>query len=154
MKKRIKKPIVYRQKLCLKIISKGRRSECINEPEKVARFLTRIWDKDDIKTIESFYILCLNQSSQITAYAKISDGGLSSCMVDERILFTNALLSGATAIIVAHNHPSKNLKPSIADIKITKRIKEGCKILGFHLIDHIILCPTGHFFSFQEENLI
>ena len=74
-------------------------------------------------------------------------------MVDVRILFKTALENFATGIIVAHNHPSGNLKPSQDDISITKIIFEAGKVLNIKLLDHIIITQNS-WLSFAEENLL
>ena len=74
-------------------------------------------------------------------------------MVDVRILFKIGLEKFATAVIVAHNHPSGNLKPSSEDINITKKISEGGKILSINLLDHLIITQKSYY-SFSDEKIL
>jgi len=84
---------------------------------------------------------------------KISECGISSTLVDVRIIMQAALLCNASGIIVSHNHPSGNLKPSGCDIKMTTQIKEAAKVLSFTLLDHVILTSDSHF-SFADDGMI
>ena len=83
----------------------------------------------------------------------MSSGGINQSVVDLRILFKNALEHLATGIIIAHNHPSGNLKPSSEDLKITKQIAEAGKILNIQLLDHLIITQNSYL-SFADENLL
>lgn len=102
---------------------------------------------------EQFCLMCLSNSNKLIHYEYVSTGGLTGTVVDPRILFKTALQHLSAGIIIAHNHPSGNLKPSQADIDITRKIKEGGKILDINLLDHLII---GHqqYFSFADEGLL
>lgn len=106
----------------------------------------------DLQT-EEFWVVFLNQSNRVLGKSKLSSGGINQSVVDVRILFKNALEHFATGIIIAHNHPSGNLKPSQEDLKITKQIGEGGKILNIQLIDHLIIAQNSYL-SFADENLL
>jgi DNA repair protein RadC len=106
----------------------------------------------DLQT-EEFWVVFLNQNNRIIAKSRLSSGGINQSVVDIRILFKNALEHFATGIIVAHNHPSGNLKPSQEDLKITKQIAEAGKILNIQLLDHLILAQNSYL-SFADENLL
>ena len=109
--------------------------------------------KNDINLEESFVVLLLNRSNTYLGHSILSTGGFDGCVVDVRKLFSIALLSKASAIVVAHNHPSGNLKPSSADINITKKIKEAGKLLDITLLDHLIMVENN-FYSFANEGLL
>ncbi|MBP3839623.1 MAG: JAB domain-containing protein, partial [Chryseobacterium sp.] len=83
----------------------------------------------------------------------LSAGGINQSVVDVRILFKTGLEHLATAIAVAHNHPSGNLKPSQEDLRITKQIADAGKILNIQLLDHLIISQNAYF-SFADENLL
>lgn len=83
----------------------------------------------------------------------VSVGGLDSCLIDKRVIFTGALLAGATSIIICHNHPSGNLLSSPQDDKITRDIKEAGKLLSIPLLDHIILTPH-YYYSYADNGKI
>ena len=108
---------------------------------------------DDIDIFESFFILCLNRNNQTIAYAKISQGGVTGTVVDIKLIAKYAIDCLASGVILAHNHPSGNLKPSNEDLAITKRIKEGLKILDISVLDHLILTSQGYL-SFGEEGIL
>lgn len=102
---------------------------------------------------EEFWVVFLNQSNRVLGKSKLSSGGINQSVVDVRILFKKVLEHFATGIIIAHNHPSGNLKPSQEDLKITKQIGEGGKILNIQLIDHLIIAQNSYL-SFADENLL
>ena len=106
----------------------------------------------DLNT-EEFWALYLNQSNKVIHIEKLTQGGISQSVVDVRILFKIALEKFATAVIVAHNHPSGNLKPSAEDISITKKIQEGGRILHISLLDHLIITQKSYY-SFSDEGLL
>ncbi len=108
---------------------------------------------DDIDIFESFFILCLNRNNQTIAYAKISQGGLAGTVVDIKLIAKYAIDCLASGVILAHNHPSGDLKPSNEDLAITKRIKEGLKILDISVLDHLILTSQGYL-SFGDEGIL
>ncbi len=112
----------------------------------------------DVQTIgiyESFYALFLNRAQKPISWAIISTGGVSGTVVDNRILFSHALLSLASGIIVFHNHPSGNLKPSQADIELTRKIKNAAPLLDMQLLDHIILSSNlKDYYSFADNGMM
>lgn len=107
----------------------------------------------DIEIYESFFLLLLNNSNQTIGYAKISQGGVTSTVVDVKIIAKYAVDSLATGIILAHNHPSGNLNPSSADISITNKVKEAMKLFDIAVLDHIILTADS-FYSFANNGLM
>lgn len=106
----------------------------------------------DLQT-EEFWVLFLNQKNQVLHKTQISKGGISGTVVDVRIVFKTALENFASGIIVAHNHPTGVLKPSLEDINITKNLKSAGDILNIKLLDHLII-GENTFFSFQDQNLL
>lgn len=106
----------------------------------------------DLRT-EEFWAVFLNQNNRIITKSRLSSGGINQSVVDVRILFKSALEHCATGIIVAHNHPSGNQKPSPEDLKITKQISEGAKLLNIQLLDHLIITQNSYL-SFADENLL
>jgi DNA repair protein RadC len=101
---------------------------------------------------EEFWLLLLNRANFVIKKEMISRGGISGTVVDTKIVFKTAIENYASSIIICHNHPSGNLKPSEADIRITKNIKEAGKLMEIQLLDHLILTESD-FFSFADENL-
>jgi DNA repair protein RadC len=104
--------------------------------------------------VEQFYVIYLSNNNAVLSVEKMSEGGMTATMVDARVIFKRALeITGATKIVLAHNHPSGNLIPSQADKLLTQRMKEAGKFLEFELLDHVIV---GHnqYFSFADEGLM
>ncbi|QOW09388.1 DNA repair protein RadC [Kaistella flava (ex Peng et al. 2021)] len=136
----------------------GRRRAAQEVPEKVQVTSSKESYKvlmpylSDLQT-EEFWAIYLNQNNRILGKSKLSSGGINQSVVDVRILFKTALEHLATGIIIAHNHPSGNLKPSSEDLKITKQIAEAGKILNIQLLDHLIIAQNAYL-SFADENLL
>lgn len=120
-------------------------------PESVD-ILRSVWS-DKIEWIEEFVILLLNRNNQVLGWVKISQGGTSGTFTDPKIIFQYAINANASGVILSHNHPSGNLKPSQADRDITERIKNGGKLLDISILDHIIMTEDGYF-SFADEGLL
>jgi DNA repair protein RadC len=102
---------------------------------------------------EEFWIILLNKANMVIRKEMISRGGISATIVDSKIIFKLAIAHYACSIILCHNHPSGNLKPSDADISITRNIKEGGKLLDIPLLDHLIITENG-FYSFSDEGML
>jgi len=102
---------------------------------------------------EEFWLLILNRANLVIKKEMISRGGVSGTVVDTKIIFKAAIENYASSIIICHNHPSGNLKPSEADIRITKNIKEAGKLMEIPLLDHLIVAETG-FYSFADEGML
>lgn len=102
---------------------------------------------------EYFYIICLSRRNSAIAFHQISSGGISGTVTDRRLIFQDALLSNATGIVLCHNHPSGNIKPSEADIKITKEIKQAGEFLNIDILDHIILSEDSYY-SFADNGFL
>lgn len=136
----------------------GRRKAAQDVPEKTSvvgaqeAYKILLPHLSDLRT-EEFWALFLNQRNHLVYTAQISKGGIASTLVDIRVLFKIALEHMATAVIVAHNHPTGNLKPSEADIRLTKSIQSAGDLLNIKLLDHLIIVDQG-FMSFREENLL
>jgi DNA repair protein RadC len=110
---------------------------------------------DDKEIYESFFLLILNRANKTTGYVKISQGGSAGTVVDITILAKYCINSLAQAVIIAHNHPSGNIKPSDADIRMTKQIKKALDLFSIPLLDHIILSGENDtFFSFADADLL
>lgn len=107
----------------------------------------------DINHREAMIAFYLNRANHTVGYSIISIGSISGTTCDPRIVFQLALLTNASSVIIAHNHPSGNLSPSQADKNLTANIKEIGKILDIPLVDHIILTDEGYF-SFADRGLL
>ncbi len=102
---------------------------------------------------EEFWVLYLNRKNEIIKRENISKGGVTGTVADGKIIFKNAVNLLASSVILCHNHPSGNLKPSEADIKLTKKMKEIGVIMETPVVDHIIV-GNNNYFSFADENLL
>ncbi len=102
---------------------------------------------------EEFWIILLNRANQVIKSVQISAGGVAGTVADPKIIFKSAIEHLASGIILAHNHPSGNLKPSQADIELTKKIKEGGRVMDIPILDHLIFTDTSYF-SFADESLL
>lgn len=102
---------------------------------------------------EEFWILYLNNSNKIIKSAQLSKGGITGTVVDVRLAFKEALQLGAVGIILTHNHPSGTLKPSHADIQLTKKLKIAGDSLDIKVLDHLIITEKAYF-SFADENML
>ena len=95
----------------------------------------------------------LNRNNKVTYKDRISSGGVAGTVVDPKIVFKSALDKRASAIILAHNHPSGNLKPSKQDVKLTQQMTEAGRLLDISVLDHLIVTEQG-FFSFADEGMM
>lgn len=102
---------------------------------------------------EEFWIVLLDNSNRVIRNVQLSKGGITATYVDSRLIFKEAILHGAVGIILAHNHPSGTLKPSQADINLTKKIKAVADHLDIKILDHIIVTEKAYF-SFADESLL
>lgn len=102
---------------------------------------------------EEFHILILNRANQFISSEKIGQGGLSGTVADIRVMMKIAIEKQASSMVVCHNHPSGQLKPSKEDIEITQKIKEATLIFGITLLDHLII-TTKDYYSFADEGLL
>lgn len=102
---------------------------------------------------ETFKVIYLNQQNSVLSIKTISEGGIAGTVVDPRLIYKEALNQTAVALILAHNHPSGNLKPSRADISITDKMKSAGLLLDIKVLDHLIISEHGYY-SFADEGLI
>lgn len=101
---------------------------------------------------EEFHVLFMNRANKIIQTERISIGGITGTVADSRVIFNFAIRYNAVSIILCHNHPSGNLKPSDQDIDMTKTVEAG-KMLDIKVLDHIIVSEKGYY-SFADEGLI
>jgi DNA repair protein RadC len=99
----------------------------------------------EIEFAEGFYVMLLNRANRLLGIRKVSSGGLTSTIVDVRLIFSIALKGLATSIIVFHNHPSGNVQPSDNDDAVTQKIFDAGKIMDIQLSDHLIISPHKYY---------
>lgn len=100
--------------------------------------------------VEECWCIFLNQSLNVTAKVRISKGGFSSTQVDVRVILKSALKYNATAMVLIHNHPSGNPKPSVDDDRLTQAISQASKVMNIRLTDHVIYTDVGYY-SYADE---
>ncbi len=108
---------------------------------------------EQIDLLEEFVILLLDRAQHVLGLHVVSKGGTAGTVVDPKLVFISAIRTKASSIILAHNHPSGNLKPSQADLSLTNRLVQGGTLLDVKVIDHLIITAHGYF-SFADEGLI
>lgn len=99
---------------------------------------------------EEFWIVMLNRANKIIGKQLIGRGGIAETTADLKLIFKKSIESLASAIILTHNHPSGNLKPSESDFKLTKKIQEAAKLFDIAVLDHLII-GDGNYYSFNDE---
>jgi DNA repair protein RadC len=105
------------------------------------------------KAHEEFWVLLLNRNNEVIRPVQISMGGVAGTVVDAKVVFKYALDSLASSIILIHNHPSGNLKPSEADRTLTRQLVEAGKLLSIPVLDHLIFADAGYF-SFADDGIL
>ena len=116
------------------------------------QILKTIWSKQ-IDTREEMIILLLDRSNSVLGYHVLSMGGITGTVADIRLLFSVALNSLATSVIMSHNHPSGNLNPSQQDKDLTRKVQDAGKLMDIQLLDHVIITRESYY-SFADEGLI
>jgi len=125
----------------------------IDSSQKAYQILVISWDLNKIELIEEFKILLLNRRNRVLGVVNISQGGIAGTIADPKIIFAVALKACASGIILSHSHPSGELGPSDADIRLIKQLVTVGRLLDINVFDHIIVCADG-FYSFLNEGLI
>ncbi|MFC3878580.1 DNA repair protein RadC [Algoriphagus namhaensis] len=105
------------------------------------------------EVVEHFFLILLSRSNQVIKKVRISQGGTAGTVVDSKVIFKVALEHLASSIILVHNHPSGNLKPSQQDIRLTERLVKAGRELDLPVLDHVIFADDGYF-SFADEGMI
>lgn len=123
----------------------------IHTSSKVHEVFRNHWNEDTLEFQEEFKVMLLNRCNKVLGIYLVSKGGLSETIVDLKIIFAIALKAVASSIILAHNHPSGNLKPSSTDLALTQRIQEAGELLSIKVLDHIILTKSSYY-SFADND--
>ena len=121
--------------------------------EDAYKLLLNNHDDDTIDYTETFKVLYLNHSSQVVGCKTLSTGGITATCVDVRNIMQGALLTNATAMVLGHNHPSGNTRPSREDDKITNQVVKAGELLNIKVFDHIIY-TREQFYSYNDEGRI
>ena len=111
------------------------------------------WDDNKIECVEQFKVMLLNRANKVLGIYEVSTGGISGTVADIRLIFAATLKTNSSSLILAHNHPSSNTKPSDADIQLTRKIKEAGKLMDIKVLDHLII-TTENYCSLSDEGEI
>ena len=124
-----------------------RAATVLRTPQTAADFIRKLLPDN---SREHFVVLHLDGAHQVIGYAVVATGTANSCVVHPREVFQGAILMGAVALIISHNHPSGDETPSTEDRTLTTRLKEAAQLLGMKILDHVIVTNEG-FHSLAEE---
>lgn len=125
----------------------------ISSSEDAYQILHLHWDKNKLELLEEFKILLLNRANKVLGIVSISCGGISGTVADPKLIFAAALKAGSSSMILAHSHPSGNLTPSEADMRLTRKLKEAGSFLDLPVLDHIIVTSEAYY-SFADEGVL
>ncbi len=125
----------------------------INSVKDCYQLLKELWNQNTIEMQEEFKVMLLNRGNKVIGVYEASSGGLTGTVADPRLILAVAIKSLAVSIILSHNHPSGNLKPSRADEEMTQKIKVAASYHDIRVIDHIIITSEGYY-SFADEGLL
>lgn len=129
--------------------------ELITSSTDIRDYLRKVWDHDRIGHVEEMLAIVLNRANKVLGWGVISKGGVAGTICDPKVLFQFCLKANASSFILAHNHPSGNLKPSASDISLTKKAKDAGLLLDMPCLDHLILSPDDfQYYSFADEGLM
>jgi len=113
-------------------------------------YLKTFYSADTLHCQEQFVVLYLNKANRPLGGIPLFKGGISSTIVDFKLLLGIAVKALASGIIISHNHPSGNSQPSEEDRRLTTRLKDACKLMDIHLFDHIIVTGEDDYYSFAD----
>ena len=125
------------------------RPYCLTSPQAYAKLAPHLTDLPH----EECWAIFLNNKSRVLGTERLSSGGVDACIVDVRTVMARALTHRATAYVIAHNHPSGDLAPSVADQNLTRRLKAAGELMQIRLQDHLIVAGK-RFYSFRDAKLI
>ena len=141
--------IVYKRKANCKIAERP----LISSSSDAYQVFLHYWNGDKIDLLEEFKVIFLNRGNRVMQLLPVSQGGLTGTVADPRVILGAALKVAACSVIISHNHPSGNLRPSKADKELTTRIKSAANYFDIKLLDHLIISQEGYY-SFLDEGLL
>lgn len=134
------------------VVQKQERIKITNSHDAYKVVLSN-WNLNTIELHEEFKVLLLNRANEVLGVHTVSKGGITATIVDIRILFAVALKSASTSIVLAHNHPSGNLKPSEADKRLYEKVKKASEYLDVQVLDNMIITKDD-FYSFADKAVL
>ena len=132
---------------------KDRTGVIVNDSYKAYKVLLEMWDRSLINMQEQFCALFLDRKNKVIGFRMLNIGSVTACTIDVHMIYAMALACRATGVVIAHNHPSGQMVPSIADLSMTSNINAGLKLLDINLIDSLIISET-QFYSFADKGKI
>ena len=122
----------------------------ISSSSDAYELLKAVWEEGKLDLVEQLKVLFLNRPNKVLCVYNVSAGGFTGTVADPRLIYSAALKVNCVSIILSHNHPSGNLKPSQADINLTRKLKDAGNFLDIPVVDHFIFSNTAYF-SFADE---
>lgn len=141
--------IVYKKKA----VCKASERPLITASADAYQVCLHYWNKDKIDLLEEFKVLLLNRANRVLYLFPVSQGGLTGTVADPRVILAVAVKVAACTLILVHNHPSGNVKPSRPDEELTQKIKEAAKYFDIKVLDHLVISSESYF-SFADEGLL
>lgn len=138
------------QEVKLTLVRSGRPPFTARTPQDVAHALRHV--AGEVR--ESLFALCLNAVHEVICLDRVSTGSLGSTAAEPAEIIRTALLVGARALILCHNHPSGSVEPSPDDHQVTQRIADAAGLFHLALLDHVIIGPDGRYYSFAEADCL
>jgi DNA repair protein RadC len=142
--------IVAALELGIRRAAAGKRKRLVAHPSDIADYLR---SSLEYRKKEVFVVVYLNRGNRVMHIETVSEGGLTGTVVDPRVILKKALEYEATSLILCHNHPSGNLRPSNADELLTQKIKHAAAFIDIRIMDHLIVSDEGYF-SFADEGML
>ena len=128
----------------------ARKKDQVTKSGDIAEYLRAMLE---YRKQEVFAVIFLNRGNRVTHFEIVSEGGLTGTVADPRVILKKALEQEATSLVLCHNHPSGNLRPSKADELLTQKIKQAASFMDISVMDHIIVSNEGYF-SFADEGML
>lgn len=125
----------------------------ISGSQDAYKIIKAIWDEETIELQEQFKVLLLNRANKVIGIYSLASGGTAGVAADPKLIFAAALKSNSASIIVSHNHPSGNLKPSHCDLALTSKLRQAGEVLDIPVLDHLIISAEGYL-SLADEGLL
>jgi DNA repair protein RadC len=141
--------ICYKRKVNCKMSERP----VISSSQDAYEVFIHYWSDDKVELLEEFKVIFLNQANRVLKIFSVSHGGITGTVADPRLILAAAIKVACCGMIIAHNHPSGNLKPSKADLDLTQKIREAAKFFDIKLLDHLIICTEGYY-SFADDGAV
>lgn len=126
----------------------------VKTPAEALNTLCHLYHKESMGIQEQFLVIYLNKSNMVIGSCNLFRGSISACVVDIKLILAVGIKLMANSVILSHNHPSGNLKPSEQDISLTKKIQSALETVEMSLLDHLIVSPDFKYLAFSEAGLL